>query len=144
MPSAMSSLCALTVHRKVVACICMAIDFVTQILSIVTCFGNYVNGAYSLGCGSFFCTEVGGGKLEGKNGKEEPGHESQEEQTATQRADPTGERSTGRRAGNDPVAQRAPQSDVGRDRSRCRRADEPGTGPTAPGPGADGRERGLA
>src|SRR5437763_14192938 len=105
---------------------------------------KFIKSTTDSGCGSFFCTEVGGGKLEGKNGKEEPGHESQEEQTATPRADPTGERSTGRRAGNDPVAQRAPQSDVGRDRSRRRRADEPGTSPTAPGPGAEGRERGRA
>ncbi len=37
---------------------------------------------------SFFCRKAGGGKLEGKT-REEQEHESQEEQTAAQRADAT-------------------------------------------------------
>src|SRR6266702_6732428 len=71
-------------------------------------------------------------------------HESQEEQTAAQRADATGERSTGRPAGDERVAKRAPESDMGGDRSSGRRANEPGACPTAPRLGADGGERGLA
>src|SRR5437667_3493751 len=38
------------------------------------------------GCGSFFCTQAGGGRIQEKRSGEKREHESQEEQTAAQRA----------------------------------------------------------
>src|SRR6266496_4406082 len=70
-----------------------------------------------LGCVSFFCTQERGGKIGEKRAGERQEHESQEEQTGAESADATGERRTARRAGDDPMEERAPESDLGRDRS---------------------------
>src|SRR5207302_2698514 len=69
------------------------------------------------GCVSFFCTQTGGDKLEGKSRKERREDESQEDQTGAKPTDATGERRTARCAGDEPMEERAPARDVGRDRN---------------------------
>ena len=69
------------------------------------------------GCVSFFCTKEGGGKREEQSvGERGESMKAKKNTRQPSRADATGERRTARRPGDDPMEERAPTRDIGRDR----------------------------
>src|SRR2546423_7494536 len=73
----------------------------------------YYFDGLTIGCGSFFCRKVGGGKREGKNGERNESMKAKKNKRQPSRADATGKRRTARPPGDDRVEERAPQSDGG-------------------------------